>query len=82
MGLKTHAGKAAADESLISDLKLKAGQKLMMLGASEEVIAKTNLKSGEGDDDAIVDDFQMEEGLFEELEPHKDPDVLVRVSWH
>lgn len=77
MGLKDKAGKLAKDESQLADLKLKPGAAIMMLGAQEEAIdaAASSSASGGGD---IVDDLQMQEELFEELEPHKDPIVLVR----
>ena len=76
MGLKTKENKAATDECAIGSLKTKPGQVLMMVGAPEEIIAKTNEGDADGDD-GVIDDFQMDEQMFAELEPHRDPDVLV-----
>lgn len=76
MGLKTSAGKAAADDCLVKDLKVKSGQKLMMLGTPEELISATNEATADGGVE-IADDFQMKEDLLEQLQPHEDPDVMV-----
>lgn len=77
MGLKDERGKAAADDCTIGSLKVKPGQVLMMVGAPEEIIAKAN-EDGSSEDGGVVDDFQLDAEMFEELEPHKDPDVLAR----
>ena len=77
MGLKDKAGKLAKDDSPLGDLKVKPGMAVMMLGAQEEAIGAAAASSAsEGGE--LVDDLQMQEELFEELEPHKDPVVLVR----
>lgn len=77
MGLKNKNGKLATDASVLIDLKLKPGMAVMMLGAQEEVIDAASAHHAEGDA-ALIDDLQMTEELFEELEPHKDPVVQVR----
>jgi hypothetical protein len=77
LGLKDKSGKAATDDILFSDIKMKPGQKLMMMGTPEDVITATNAVHADGEGPEIVDDFQMKDDLFEELEPNKDPDVLV-----
>lgn len=74
IGLKLKNGKAASDDSTITDLKLKKGQKFMMLGSPEDVIQGAGSAADVTD---IVDDLQMDEEVFEALQPHKDPDVLV-----
>jgi hypothetical protein len=79
MGLKNKSGKLATDESVLIDLKLKPGVAVMMLGAQEEAIEAASTHHAEGDA-ALIDDLQMTEELFEELEPHKDPVVLVRLA--
>ena len=78
MGLKTAAGKAATDDCLVSELRVKRGQKLMMLGAPEALISATNDANTDGGGVEIADDFQMQEDVFEQVEPSQDPEVLVR----
>lgn len=77
IGLKLQTGKPATDDSAIGDLKLKKGQKFMMLGSPENVI---HVAGSAADVTDIVDDLQMQDEVFETLQPHKDPDVLVRPS--
>jgi hypothetical protein len=80
MGIKDKAGKAPTDDTLISSLALKPGLKVMMLGQPEEVLEKRKREEeADADGAGVADDFQMDEGLFEELEPSKDPDVLVQI---
>ena len=43
-----------------------------MLGSQEEAIMAANTQGEEG----VVADFALEDEVFKELEPHKDPDVL------
>lgn len=79
MGLLLAAGKkAAADDTPVSQLLIKPNMKLMMLGSSEEVIDATN-RAGE-EAPPVVDDFQMQEDVFEALEPANDPDVLAKLE--
>lgn len=73
MGLKLANGKPPGDADRMSELKLKEGQKIMMLGSQEEAIMAANAEG----EDGIVADFELEEEVFKELAPHKDPDVLV-----
>lgn len=77
IGLKLKNGKAASDDSTITDLKLKKGQKFMMLGSPEDVIQGAGSAADVTD---IVDDLQMDEEVFEALQPHKDPDVLAKLE--
>lgn len=74
IGLKLLNGKPATDDSEIADLKLKKGQKLMMLGSPEHVI---KVAGTDADVTDVVDDLQMQEDVFEALQPHEDPEVLV-----
>lgn len=73
MGLKLANGKPPGDTDKIGDLKLKQGQKIMMLGSQEEAITAFELYG----DDADVADFEIEDDVLKELAPHEDPDVLV-----
>lgn len=75
IGLKLKSGKAPSDDSPISELKLKKGQRFMMLGSPEEVI---EVAGSAADVTDVVDDLQMDEDVFEALQPHKDPEVLVQ----
>jgi ubiquitin-like domain-containing CTD phosphatase 1 len=77
IGLKDKSGKLASDNAELKNLKLKPGMTVMMLGAQEEVIDSASAQHAEGEV-ALIDDLQMNEELFEEVEPHKDPIVLVR----
>ena len=44
-----------------------------MLGSQEEAIMAANTEG----EDGVVADFELEDEVFKELAPHKDPDVLV-----
>lgn len=75
IGLKLMNGKAPSDASQVSELKLKKGQRFMMLGSPEEVI---EVAVNAADVSDVVDDLQMDEEVFDSLQPHEDPEVLVR----
>eukprot|EP00892_Ulva_mutabilis_P009467 jgi/Ulvmu1/6893/UM031_0099.1 len=77
IGLKLKTGKPATDDSEIADLKLKKGQKFMMLGSPEHAI---EVAGSAADVTDIVDDLQMQEDVFEALQPHEDPDVLAKLE--
>lgn len=57
LGLKAN-GKLAQDDSLMSDVKLKPGQKVMMMGTPEEVIESTSKQVEEAPE--IADDFDVD----------------------
>ncbi|GMH45984.1 hypothetical protein BSKO_13948 [Bryopsis sp. KO-2023] len=57
LGLKAK-GKLAQDDSLMSDVKLKPGQKVMMMGTPEEVIESTSKQVEEAPE--IADDFDLD----------------------
>lgn len=76
MGLKMANGKQPGNADKMSDLKLKQGQKIMMLGSQEEAIMAANTL-GEDGEEGTVEDFELEDEVFKELAPHNDPDVLV-----
>lgn len=76
MGLKLANGKPPGDTDKIGDLKLKQGQKIMMLGSQEEAITALDLHA----DDADVADFEIEDDVLKELAPHEDPDVLAKLE--
>jgi len=76
MGLKSSNGKPATDDTLVSDLVIKEGMKVMLLGTPEEVIEATNQQAAAASE--VHDDFQIAEDDFAALDPAQDPDVLVR----
>lgn len=58
LGLKTKSGKAADDETLLSDLNYKAGAtKIMMMGSVEEAIEDVNKRPEI--ETPVVDDFDI-----------------------
>ncbi|XP_014667937.1 PREDICTED: ubiquitin-like domain-containing CTD phosphatase 1 [Priapulus caudatus] len=58
LGLK-YKGKPPSDDILLSDLKLKPGSKIMMMGTREEEIADAN--EAPSDTVEVVDDFDIED---------------------
>ncbi|CAD5116738.1 DgyrCDS5593 [Dimorphilus gyrociliatus] len=58
-GLKTKVGKPALDNSMLSDLNIKPGQKFMMMGSKEEVLEEASKKPENQPE--VVDEFDIEE---------------------
>lgn len=58
LGLKTSSGSMATDDTLLQDLKFKAGTKFMMMGSREESISDVNKKPENLPE--VIDDFDIE----------------------
>lgn len=75
LGLKTNAGQAVMDTTLLNDLKYKPGQKLMMMGTCEEKIEDLN-KVPENLVE-VIDDFDVG---TEEIQLHHREENLNKIS--
>jgi len=75
LNLKQKNGKVAADTTTISQLNVKDGMKLMMMGSREETIVSANTKPD--DLPEVIDDLEFTE---EEVEAQHDPVYLKKVE--
>lgn len=75
LNLKQKNGRVAADSTIISELNIKDGMKLMMMGSREETIVTANTKPEDMPD--VVDDLEFTE---EEVEAQHDPVYLKKIE--
>ncbi len=77
LGLKTNSGQAAVNETLLIDLKYKAGTKIMMMGTVEEKIEDIN-KIPENMPE-VIDDFDIGKNA-EEIDVQNREENLAKIS--
>ncbi|EIE27356.1 MGC81798 protein-like protein [Coccomyxa subellipsoidea C-169] len=69
LGLKAKGGKLATDDMMLTDLALKPGQKIMLIGhVTNELDAQADVAPH------VQDDFDLEEGVLQELDVKDNPD--------
>ncbi|BDA47985.1 Ubiquitin-like domain-containing CTD phosphatase 1 [Coccomyxa sp. Obi] len=68
----------ATDDILIKDLALKPGQKIMLIGTPEEATAELDAQADVAPH--VQDDFDLEEGVLQELDVKDNPDFQEKLQ--
>ncbi|KAK9830125.1 hypothetical protein WJX72_009902 [[Myrmecia] bisecta] len=77
LGLKAKGGKLAQDDSLVADLLLKPGAKVMMMGQPETDIAATDQQAEVAPH--VQDDFDVKEGELQEIDAAEQEENLEKL---
>lgn len=78
IGLKTKAGKPAADDSLLSDLSIKPTTKVMMMGQPDAVVAQVEEQAAAAPE--VQDDFDLRPEEEAALEVKDRPEVQEKLQ--
>lgn len=70
-------GKSIDDQTIIGDLTLKSGMKIMMIGSKEEEIANIDLDPA--DIPNVINDFDIEES-FDQVAIHNREEYLAKID--
>ncbi|KAF8065667.1 ublcp1 [Scenedesmus sp. PABB004] len=78
LGLKTRDGKPAPDGAAVSELSLKPGARVMMMGQPDDVIAQTAAAAAAAPE--VQDDFDIGEGEEQSVQVKDQPEVLEKLQ--